>query len=193
MIEKLYFATSNENKFNEVSNILSNYGVHVDVAKLELVEIQSNDLTVIASEKARNAYRALNTDVIIEDDGLFIDSLKGFPGPYSAFVLKTIGNEGILKLIEGVADRRATFKSIIAYCDSSLIPVIFVGKVDGTITETQRGRSWGYDPIFMPKDSDGLTYAELGSKKNDLSHRSLALEQFAKWYTGMISDKHTQL
>ena len=180
---KLYFATSNENKFNEVSKILSNYDMHLDMAKLELSEIQSDDPTMIASDKARNAYRSLHTDVIVEDDGLFIDSLKGFPGPYSAFVHKTIGNDGILKLMEDVTDRRATFKSIIAYCDNSLIPVIFVGKVEGTITETQRGRSWGYDPIFVPKDSGGLTYAELNSKKNELSHRKLALEQFAKWYT----------
>jgi XTP/dITP diphosphohydrolase len=84
--------------------------------------------------------------------------------------------------MEGIEDRRATFKSIVAYCDSKLTPFIFIGKVDGTITETKRGKSWGYDPIFIPKDS-GSTYAELGSKKNELSHRKLALEQFAKWYT----------
>jgi len=181
-MKKLYFATSNEAKFNEASKILSNYGVRVDMKKLELREIQSDDPTIVASEKARDAFRALHNDVIVEDDGLFIDSLKGFPGPYSAFVHKTIGNEGILKLMEGVADRKATFKSIIAYCGSDLIPVIFVGNVDGTITETQRGKSWGYDPVFIPKDSGGLTYAELGAKKNTLSHRKLALEQFAKWY-----------
>jgi len=189
---KLYFVTSNENKFNEVSKILSSYDVQVDMAKLELLEIQTDDPTMIASDKARNAYSSLKTDVIVEDDALFIDSLKGFPGPYSAFVHKTIGNEGILKLMENVVDRRATFKSIIAYCDSSLVPVIFVGTVQGTITETQRGRSWGYDPIFVPKKSDGLTYAELGSKKNELSHRKLALEQFAKWYIGMIKNKRSK-
>lgn len=180
---KLYFVTSNENKFNEVSKILSNYGVHVELAKLELVEIQTDDPTMIASDKARNAYASLKTDVIVEDDALLIHSLKGFPGPYSAYVHKTIGNEGILKLMENVVDRNATFKSIIAYCDSSLVPVIFVGKVEGTITESQRGTSWGYDPIFEPRGSNGLTYAELGPKKNELSHRKLALEEFAKWYT----------
>lgn len=189
---KLYFVTSNENKFNEVSKILSSYDVQVDMAKLELLEIQTDDPTMIASDKARNAYSSLKTDVIVEDDALFIDSLKGFPGPYSAFVHKTIGNEGILKLMENVVDRRATFKSIIAYCDSSLIPVIFVGNVEGSIAAAQRGISWGYDPIFVPKNSDGLTYAELGSKKNELSHRKLALEQFAKWYIGMVKNKHSK-
>jgi len=186
---KLYFATLNENKFNEVSKILYNYGMHVEMAKLDLTEIQSDDPTIIASDKARNAYRLLHSDVIVEDDGIFIDALKGFPGPYSAFVYKTIGNEGILKLMEGIADRRATFKSIIAYCDSNFIPFVFVGKVEGTIANAQKGRSWGYDPIFMPKDSGGLTYAELNSKKNELSHRSLALEQFAKWYIEMVVKK----
>jgi len=179
---ELYFATSNANKFDEVRKILSDYGVRVEMTKLELTEIQSDDLARIASEKARNAYASLRENVIVEDDGLFIDSLKGFPGPYSAFVYKTIGNEGILKLMEGITDRMATFKSIIAYCDSDLMPLMFVGEVKGTISETRRGRSWGYDPIFVPKDSGGLTYAELASRKNELSHRKLALEQFAKWY-----------
>ena len=181
-MKKLHFATSNENKFNEVSKILSVYGVRVNMKKLELREIQSDNPKTIASEKARDAWKVLHNDVIVEDDGLFIDSLKGFPGPYSAFVYKTIGNEGVLKLMKGVADRRATFKSILAYCNRDFVPIIFTGEVEGTITKTQRGRSWGYDPIFMPKDSGGLTYAELKSKKHKLSHRRLTLEEFAKWY-----------
>jgi len=180
---KLSFVTSNENKFNEASKILSNYGMNLYIAKLELPEIQSDDPAMIASKKARDAYNSLRSDVIVEDDGLFIHALKGFPGAYSAFVYRTIGNDGILKLMVDVIDRKATFKSIIAYCDSNLAPFVFVGKVDGMITEAQRGRSWGYDPIFIPKDSDGLTYAELGSRKNEISHRKSALEQFAKWYT----------
>jgi XTP/dITP diphosphohydrolase len=180
---ELYFATSNANKFDEVRKILSNCGVRVAMMKLELTEVQSDDLARIASEKAKNAYTSLHENVIVEDDGLFIDSLKKFPGPYSAFVYKTIGNEGILKLLEGITDRMATFKSIIAYCDSDVVPVMFVGEVRGAISEISKGRSWGYDPIFVPNDSGGLTYAELASRKNELSHRKLALEQFAKWYT----------
>ena len=182
-MRKLYFATSNENKFKEASKILAHYGVRVYIKKLELLEKQSDDPALIASVKARDAWRTLHSDVIVEDDGLFIDALNGFPGPYSAFVYKTIGNEGVLKLMKGISNRRATFQSIIAYCGQNFTPIIFRGKVEGTISKTRRGRSWGYDPIFIPQVSGELTYAELKPKKNTLSHRRIALEHFAGWYS----------
>ncbi len=184
-MRKLYFVTSNENKFKEASKILSNYDLHVYMRKLELIEKQSDDLTLIASSKARDAWKALRNDVIVEDDGLFIDALGGFPGPYSAFVYRTIGNEGVLKLMKDVTNRNATFLSVIAYCRRNFAPIIFKGAVKGKISKKLRGGSWGYDPIFIPNNSGGLTYAELKSEKNMVSHRRLALEHFAEWYTSV--------
>ena len=184
-MRKLYFATSNENKFREANKILSNYGLRVYMKKLELIEKQSVDPVMIASAKARDAWKALHNDVIVEDDGLFIDSLEGFPGPYSAYVYTTIGNEGVLRLMKGITNRNATFLSVIAYCSRNFAPIIFKGAVKGKISKKQRGRSWGYDPIFIPNNSAGLTYAELKSKKNMISHRRLALEHFAEWYTSI--------
>ena len=181
-MRKLYFATSNENKFREANKILSNYGLRVYLKKLELIEKQSVDPVMIASAKARDAWKALHNDVIVEDDGLFIDSLEGFPGPYSAYVYTTIGNEGVLRLMKGITNRNATFLSVIAYCSRNFAPIIFKGAVKGKISKKQRGRSWGYDPIFIPNNSAGLTYAELKSMKNMISHRRLALEHFAEWY-----------
>ncbi|MFY3740558.1 MAG: XTP/dITP diphosphohydrolase [Candidatus Nitrosomirales archaeon] len=182
-MKKLYFATSNKNKFREASKILTNYGVRLYMKKLDLLEKQSDNPVMIASAKAMDAWRILHNDVIVEDDGLFIDALEGFPGPYSAFVYRTIGNEGVLKLMKNATNRRATFQSIIAYCGHGFTPKIFRGEVRGTITKTRRGRSWGYDPVFIPKHSGELTFAELKSKKNELSHRKLALEHFAEWYS----------
>ncbi len=177
----LYFVTSNEKKFEEASRILSARGIEVRMQGAELVEIQSDELEVIAAEKAKSAHASLKNDVLVEDDGLFIHSLKGFPGPYSAFVYRTVGNAGVLRLMQGIGDRKATFVSVTAYCGSSGEPQTFVGRVDGRISETLRGSSWGYDPIFMPDPFD-LTYAELGPKKDEVSHRKMALERFAEWY-----------
>ncbi len=184
-MKQLYFVTSNENKFKEAGKILSNYGIHVYMKKVELIEKQSDDPALIASSKARDAWKALRNDVIVEDDGLFIDALQGFPGPYSAFVYKTISNEGVLKLMNDVTNRNATFLSVIAHCSRNFAPIIFKGAVKGKISKKLRGRSWGYDPIFIPNNSGGLTYAELKSKKNMISHRRLALEHFAEWYTSI--------
>jgi len=177
----IYFVTANTDKFNEVKTILSDHGIEVKMAELNLLEIQSDDLEIIAMEKAKDACRKLNTKVIVEDDGLFIGSLKGFPGPYSSFVFRTIGNEGIIQLMKTHGDRSATFRSVIAYCEPTNLALTFVANVNGKISEEIRGKGWGYDPIFIPGDS-GLTYAELAGKKNELSHRKLALEKFSYWF-----------
>ena len=79
---KLFFASSNENKFQEAERILSDLGVQINFYKTILEEIQSNDLNDIAEKKAIIAYDLIQKPVIIEDDGLFINSLNGFPGPY---------------------------------------------------------------------------------------------------------------
>ena len=115
--------------------------------------------------------------MIVEDDGIFIDSLGGFPGPYSSYVHKTIGNKGILNLLK--YNRGAKFVSTITYCDKNGLES-FEGKLDGTISKSQKGRGWGYDPIFIPKNMQ-KTFAQL-DEKNIISHRYKALKKFSNWY-----------
>jgi XTP/dITP diphosphohydrolase len=118
--------------------------------------------------------------VIVEDDGLFVDSLSGFPGQYSSFVFKTIGNDGILKLLTGSTKRSAYFLSLIAFYDGRILS-ISEGRVNGRITDRITEGGWGYDPIFVPDGTD-LTFAELEKNKNEYSHRKRALEKFVQWY-----------
>lgn len=174
------FASTNQNKYREVQSILSSYGITVDFAQVNLVEVQSDSLEDIAREKAKSAFAQIGRPVIIEDDGLFIDALKGFPGQYSSFVYKTIGNEGVLKLLAGQAGRAASFRSLIAFYDGKSLS-ISEGKVDGRISDKITEGGWGYDPIFIPAETD-LTFAQLQDKKNEYSHRRKALEKFALWY-----------
>lgn len=174
------FASTNQNKYREVQSILSSYGITVDFAQVNLVEVQSDSLEEIAREKAKSAFAQIGRPVIIEDDGLFIDALKGFPGQYSSFVYKTIGNEGVLKLLAGQAGRTASFRSLIAFYDGKSLS-ISEGRVDGRISDKIMEGGWGYDPIFIPAETD-LTFAQLRDKKNEYSHRRKALEKFALWY-----------
>ncbi len=171
------FASTNQNKFLEVQSILSAFDITVQFAKLNLVEVQSDSLEDIAREKARSAFAELQRPVIVEDDGLFIDSLNGFPGPYSSFVFRTIGNEGILKLLSGTGQRSASFHSLVAYHDGRDTS-IFEGIVEGNISDEIAEGGWGYDPIFVPSGA-GLTFAQLKDRKNEYSHRRKALEKFA--------------
>ena len=179
MQRPLTFATSNPHKFSEVSAILADYGIPVEMASLELREIQADTLEEIAAEKAREACRRVNGPVIVEDTGLFVEGLNGFPGPYSAYVFRTVRNEGILRLLEDAADRRATFKSVFAYGDTDGSVECFGATASGTIALTCRGEGWGYDPIFVSENAAGRTYGELGDDKNRLSHRRAALEKLA--------------
>lgn len=176
------FVSSNRHKYDEALPVLNGLGVRVEYERASLQEIQSDELAVIARAKARDAYRRLGGPVIVEDDGLFVGALGGFPGAYSSHALRTIGIAGVLKLLDGSGDRRATFSAAIAYDDGSESRT-FEASVRGTISETPRGeKSWGYDPVFVP-DGQGKTFAEMGpDQKIGASHRTRALEAFAEWY-----------
>ena len=172
------FASSNVHKYEEAKKILSEFGIELGFFQTELIEIQDGSLSKIALHKSLSAYEKCKKPVIIEDDGLFIDSLSGFPGPYSSYIFDTIGNNGILKLL---ADNRdAQFVAIIAFCDSSNEPTLFESSVAGTISKNIQDGGWGYDPIFIP-GKQNKTYAELDNK-NNLSHRYESLKKFANWF-----------
>ena len=95
---ELFFVSSNVHKFKEVKRILSNLDLEINFFKINLEEIQSDSLNEIAKRKAIDAFSKVQKPLIIEDDGLFIDSLNGFPGPYSSYVYETIGNKGLMRL-----------------------------------------------------------------------------------------------
>ena len=173
----LFFASSNRHKFKEAKNILNDFGINLGFFKCNLEEIQSHSLKEIAKHKAIEAFDKLKKPVIVEDDGLFIDSLNGFPGPYSSYVFKTIGNKGILNLLK--QDRTANFVSIISYCDKNS-QRSFDSKINGRISKKITGKGWGYDPIFIPLNSKE-TFAKI-QNKNEISHRYKALKKFSKWY-----------
>lgn len=176
-LSNLLFVSSNIHKFKEAKEILDSFGITIKFFKLTLEEIQSNSIKQIATKKAQDAFSKCNASLIIEDDGLHIDSLDGFPGPYSSYVQKTIGNNGILNLLK--TSRDAKFISTITYIDENNLKS-FEGKLYGTISKLEKGHGWGFDPIFIPKNQK-KTYGEL-IDKNNISHRYKALKKFSNWY-----------
>jgi len=171
------FASSNIHKYEEAKKILSEFGINLEFFQTDLMEIQDDSLRKIAVQKAQDAYNQIEKPLIVEDDGLFIDSLSGFPGPFSSYVFKTIGNNGILKMIGD--NRDAQFVSIIVFRDAHSY-TSFESKVAGIISKNIQGEGWGYDPIFVPENQT-KTYAEL-AEKNNLSHRYESLKKFANWF-----------
>jgi XTP/dITP diphosphohydrolase len=176
---KLTMVTSNLNKAREVAEF---FGGVLDVTHvpLEIPELRSDDVEVISRQKAQYAYDQLHTPLIVDDTSFSIDALKGFPGPYAAYVLDSIGNTGILKLMKDVENRNAHFTTVIAFADGDGIRH-FSGTIHGRIITVPRGNGgFGYDPIF---EVDGQTLAELSlEEKSRISHRALALTAFRQWF-----------
>jgi XTP/dITP diphosphohydrolase len=179
-MRKIVFVTGNKGKFREVKDILTSRGFEVIQNTDGYPELQEDDLEPIAAYGAKWASEKLGMPVVVDDSGLFINILNGFPGPYSAFVEKNLGNKRVLKIMEGETDRSAAFKSVIGYCEPRGEPLTFTGTVEGNIAFEELGTGgFGYDPIF---DYNGKTFGELGDEeKNKVSHRRRALDKFLEW------------
>jgi XTP/dITP diphosphohydrolase len=178
---KLAFVTSNKHKLREVKRILAAWNIDIYPANIDKIEVQDESIEKISKTAALYAYNILKKPLVVEDSGLFIETLNGFPGPYSSYVYKTIGNEGILALIKNKSDRRAYFKASVT-CICSHYVMTFTGIVKGQIAGEIRGeKGFGFDPIFVPEGFD-KTVAELGEDvKNKISHRSKAFTKLAQW------------
>ncbi|MEM3267245.1 MAG: XTP/dITP diphosphatase [Conexivisphaerales archaeon] len=176
---KFVFATHNEGKFKEASFILSEYGIKIEQKPIKGTEIQAEDIIYVVKHAAKNIRPGKDVAVIVDDAGLYIDALNGFPGAFSSYVQKTIGNKGILKLMKNEKRRSAHFDAAVALRTYDKLWV-FTGRVNGTITEQERGfLGFGYDPIFIP-EGESRTFAEMKlEEKCKISHRALALGRLA--------------
>jgi len=183
MTEKkdIFFITGNTHKFAEVLDLFKQADLSYDLKQLDLkpIEIQADSIAKVALYKLESIKNQINGSYFVEDAGLFVDyPLKGFPGVYSSYVFKTIGNKGILKLIKDFKKSIAHFSSCIAlYHESSDKSLVFTGRVDGKISSKIKGtHGFGYDPIFIPNERPKKTFGELSKKeKNEISHRGRAL------------------
>ena len=180
-VMKAIFVTTNEHKRREVQGIL---GVELERAELDLPEIQAIDPGEVAAEKARAAREALGAPalpVLVEDSGLMVDAWGGFPGALTKWLMRGVGNEGLLRLLGDEEDRSATAVCVVALAEAGGAVRTFRGEVRGTVApEPRGGGGFGYDPVFVPEWSS-LTYAEMGEGKNADSHRARAFRAVGEW------------
>jgi XTP/dITP diphosphohydrolase len=181
-----FFVTGNVHKFQEARDVLKEFGISTVMLNLDTTEIQADDVEEIAKTSAIEAARKSRMPIFVEDAGLFIDALKGFPGPYSSYVYRTLGTEGILKLMKNAIQRDAHFYSAVAFSDSRKADTTkcFIGEVQGKIAYKEQGRmGFGFDPVFAPSAEPDKTFAEITQQeKNKHSHRAKALRKFCSWY-----------
>lgn len=175
----MQFVTTNEGKVSEAREYLADLTT-IEQFDYDYTEIQSDSLATIAAYGAEEAFEAAGGEepVIVDDSGLFIGALDGFPGPYSAYVQDTLGVQRVWELAKTLDDRRAAFRGCVAYTDGEVTET-FEGSVQGELVAPRGTGGFGYDPIF---EHAGETFAEMDTeKKNALSHRGRALAKLADW------------
>lgn len=189
----VWFMTENSDKFREAKSILDAQGIQIRQLKQAKIEVQDSRLERIARFAVKTAPVNPPGLLLVEDSGLFIKALGGFPGPFSSYVLKTIGLKGILGLMHGKR-RSAYFQSSIAVGLADHRPRVFTGIVRGSVSRKIAGTAgFGYDPIFVPAgfiETFGQTSEDF---KNKNSHRAKAFLKFARWYKqSLIRKSHVR-
>lgn len=177
-MKTLYFITGNKGKYSEVQGKFKNIDVKITQKNLGYPEIQGDSLENVAGYGVDNIKKRFSHPFIIEDAGLFIDKLSGFPGVYSKYIFCTIGCKGILTLLKENKKRTAVFKSVYGLSVPNKKPKFFNGQCHGRIANVERGyRGFGFDPIFIP-NGEIRTFAEMRiEEKNNFSHRGKALNK----------------
>jgi XTP/dITP diphosphohydrolase len=180
-MKTIYFITSNKGKVHEATSKLKPYGYTIVQKDYGYPEIQTDALENVARYGVEQIKKnGIDHPFILEDAGIFIEALKGFPGVYSSYVYYTIGVDGILQLMNGVQNEKriAQFRSVFAYGTPEGRMELFVGNCSGFISLEKRGiKGFGYDPIFIPKGFE-TTFAEMSTiNKNKVSHRGKSLEK----------------
>lgn len=151
-MKKVTYVTGNWAKILSARQILEPLGFEVEQVKLDVPELQNDSIEEIAKYSAKWASNKLKCSVIKNDTGLCVEALNGFPGPYTHYVDDTLKEDGILKLLDGVDNRKAYFLEVLAYCEYGKEPVVFKSITNGTIAKEKSGKyGWSWDFIFIPE------------------------------------------
>ena len=190
-MEKLFVATSNAHKPEEIREILKLYGIERELVcpasfddHDEPVE-DGKSFKDNALIKARYWFNKYHLPTIADDSGLTIHFFNEFPGIYSARFMQNYSyfekNSWILKGMKNESDREAKFHCVIAYINENT-EECFEGILQGEIADSIKGEhGFGYDPIFFLPELNKTTSELSPEEKNRLSHRSLALRKWAEY------------
>lgn len=173
--------TGNKNKLAEAERIL---GRELSSHAVDLPEIQSLDLEEVLLAKGEEAWRRLGRPLVVEETGLELDAMGGFPGPLVKWMLEAMEPEGIARAANALGNPRATARCALLYTDGEC-RIVAEGATSGRLVPTPRGtRGFGWDPVFVP-DGCQISYAELSSAEKDrLGHRGRAWRALARRLAG---------
>lgn len=179
----IYFVTKNKHKVLEANAVLSRYDIKVIQVKKDKHESKDDDILKTAKKNALMFAKKLKKKVIVEDTGFFFHAYKEFPGSHPRMMYNLLGYKGLLKLLEGEKNRKAEFRTVVAYSDGKKVKT-FVGKLEGRITKKVYGKNkkvMPYERIFVPKDYKKPVALMSRILKNKISHRSKAFDKLGRY------------
>lgn len=152
MPKTIYLITKNKMKVLLAQSAISDKDLKIEQFSVETPEIQSLDVKEIVKYSAKWAAEKFQKPVLKMDSSLWIETLGGFPGPFTAYTDKSIGREGIMKLMEGVRKRTAKFITAVAFCQSGREPMVEISELKGKICNKLEGKyGWFSDFFFIPQ------------------------------------------
>ena len=196
MTTMIVLATNNKKKVEEFQQILGEYDIDfkcvADFGRLPEPVEDGDTFDDNAYKKAIHYAKVLGIPAIADDSGLAVNALDGEPGVHSARYAgeKATDKDNCLKLLknlEGVVDRRASFHCVLSLAVPSGPALTYEATCQGIITEAFRGDGgFGYDPLFF-FPAMGKTFAEMtAEEKNKVSHRAKALAELVSEFPKVI-------
>lgn len=177
---KLRFLSSNKHKIAEVRAILDAIDIVIVPVSQKIEEIQTDDVVALVRDKCIKAFRVIGRPLFVEHTSLHFAALNGFPAGLTQVFWDTLEADRVSRLFGSLKDTSVVAKTRIGFCDGRKIHQ-FEGAISGRIASEPRGdRAFQWDCVFVP-DGQQLTFAEMGSEKNKISMRKLALDFFARF------------
>jgi XTP/dITP diphosphohydrolase len=179
-LQGVVLVTGNLGKLAEARRLC---GADLEAVEVDLPEIQSLDLITVLRAKGEEASHRLGRPLIVEETGLELDAMAGFPGPLVKWMLEAVGAEGIARAALALGDDRVTARCALLLLEPER-EVVAVGETHGRVALPPRGDGgFGWDPVFVP-DGENRTYAELSPEEKDrLSHRGRAWRELVEQLT----------
>jgi XTP/dITP diphosphohydrolase len=189
-VKKITFVSTNRGKAKVLERCVAAVGYELERLELPIIEPQGSTLEAVSLDKARQAFAYFEEPLVVEDSGLCVDALAGFPGPVTKYVLETIGVAGLLRLAHGQEPRTCRFVGALVYVDEDGTPHTFVdrsavGRLALEADSTRAADAWSAVwNVFIPEGGvsplSALSQAERDAVFARWQHQSV-YAQFARW------------
>lgn len=185
----LYYITSNQQKIRIAQKYLDPLNVSIEGKHLDLIEVQSDNIAHIASEKAKQAYAAVKAPLFVNDAGWYITALSGFPGPYMKYMNDWLKADDILDMMHKHTDREVIFREVVCYIDEHGVQS-FVGEVKGTVLTTDTAPGEIPSRSIFSLSATNKSIAECWQEGIASVNNSQIWDDFAQWLNSNRLEKN---